>query len=255
MDPRLAPVPFVAAFANALRPIAGVVGLYAGGSLATGDYQPGRSDLDLVAVIAAPLGRAERGQLRRLHRSLSNTYASAAALHCVYMPRDDMLDVAARHLTWAHNRLYRRAFNGVGRAEVLAAGVVVMGPPPALVLPPVGADGLRAAVLGEVTGYWPGALRRPWVWLDDAHVDLGLLTLARAEATLSEGRLITKREALTRLDRLGVGPRLADEIARRRGGRPTVLGRADRVRRARTVRRLVAAGISTLSESAPGPRA
>jgi len=48
--------------------VAGVLGFYAGGSLASGDFQPGRSDLDLVAVIAAELHGRQRRQLMTLHQ-------------------------------------------------------------------------------------------------------------------------------------------------------------------------------------------
>jgi len=36
--------------------------------LASGDFQPGRSDLDLVAVIAAELHGRQRRQLMTLHQ-------------------------------------------------------------------------------------------------------------------------------------------------------------------------------------------
>jgi hypothetical protein len=108
---------------------------------------------------------------------------------------------------------------------------------------------LRAAVRAELTGYWKRALRWPWVWLTDWCVDLGLLTLARAEAALKEGRLITKRDALDRLDRFGVPADLVHQISRRRQGESTPLRITQRLRRACTARRLVARGLRTLVPS------
>ena len=90
------------------------------------------------------------------------------------------------------------------------------------------------------------AVRKPWLWVEDVYVDLGLLTLVRAEATLTDGRLITKREALTRLDRFGVPEDLVREIAHRRQGDSLSLTTLQRVRRAGTARRLVARGIASL---------
>lgn len=247
MDARLEPVPFVAPFAASVRPVADVVGFYAGGSLAFGDYQPGRSDLDLVAIVAADLDGSRRERLRRLHEDARCRVPGAAKLHCVYVPVGAIADVGARHLTWAHGRLIERAFSGISRAEVLQTGITVLGPAPAQLVPRLDGAALRRAALVEVNGYWACAVRWPWLWLDDVHVDLGLLTLARAEATLSEGRLITKAEALTRLDRLGVHEDLADEMSRRRRGVAVRLSPAERVRRARTVRRLVARSIRALN--------
>jgi hypothetical protein len=65
---------------------------------------------------------------------------------------------------------------------------------------------LKDAARAELAGYLSMAVGKPHLWLQDGYVDLGLVTLARAEATLTEGRLITKREAMERLPRLGVDP-------------------------------------------------
>jgi len=246
VDDRLQQAPVVRSFARAVRPVAGVLGFYAGGSLASGDFQPGRSDLDLVAVIAAELDERQRRQLRTLHEQ-TLLDPSAAKLHCVYVPVGNVEDVAAKHVTWAHGTLFQREFSGIGRAELLQAGITVLGPEPAELLPPVDVAALRAAARREVRVYWPAAVRTPWLWLDDMHVDLGLLTLARAEATITEGRLITKREALTRLGRLGVGHELAQELTRRREGQAVSLTVGQRLRRAYTARRLVARGLRRLS--------
>jgi len=246
VDVRLQQAPVVVSFARAVQPVAGVLGFYAGGSLASGDFQPGRSDLDLVAVIAAELHGRQRRQLKTLHQQ-TRLDPAAAKLHCVYVPMGEVQDVEAKHLTWAHGKLLRRECSGIARAELLQAGITVLGPRPAEVLPPLDTAALQAAARREVRVYWPAAVRRPWRWLDDTHVDLGLLTLARAEATLTEGRLITKREALTRLDRLGVDQELAQQIARRRQGHAVSLTAAQRLRRAHAARRLVADGLRTLS--------
>ncbi|MBM7806855.1 hypothetical protein JOD57_002692 [Geodermatophilus bullaregiensis] len=247
MDDRLRQAPVVPAFARAVRPVAGVLGLYAGGSLASGDFRPGRSDLDLVAVVAEELDAPRRARLRALHEDLRRGNPAAAGLHCVYVPREDVDDVATRHLTWAHGELYCRELSGIARAEVLRGGITVLGPDPAQLLPPVDDAALRAAARAEFTGYWSGAVRKPWLWLQDGYVDLGLVTLARAEATLTESRLITKREALTRLHRFGVDEDLSQEIARRRHGDAVLLTLAQRLRRAHTARRLVARGIRVVS--------
>lgn len=246
VDERLRPVPVVVTFARAVQPVAGVLGLYAGGSLASGDFQPGRSDLDLVAVVADEPDEPARRRLVALHRDLQRADPTTGALHCVYVPRRGVHDVAAQHLTWAHGELYRRALSGIARAELLQGGITVLGPAPAEFLPPVDDAALRAAARAELTGYWAGAVRKPRLWLQDGYVDLGLITLARAEATLTEGRLITKREALTRLHRFGVDQELSQQIARRRYGHATRLTATQRLRRAYTVRRTVARGVRTL---------
>jgi hypothetical protein len=104
-------------FGEAVRLPAGVTGLYAGGSLATGDYRPAVSDLDLVAVTRGPLGAGQQRQLRQIHRRLVASEPLAARLHCVYVPVGDLPDIAARHVTWAARTLFRRQRCGAGGVD------------------------------------------------------------------------------------------------------------------------------------------
>jgi hypothetical protein len=59
---------------------------------------------------------------------------------------------------------------------------------------------------------------RARLWDQDVWVDLGLLTFARATATLRDGRLISKREALDLLPALGAPAEVVEDIRRRRYG-------------------------------------
>lgn len=58
-------------FLSGLAPIAPIA-LWAHGSLAGGDYQEGRSDLDLIAVLEAPLTPRTVWRLATLHARLRN---------------------------------------------------------------------------------------------------------------------------------------------------------------------------------------
>lgn len=218
MDERLAPAPVVSDFAATVRPVAGVVAFYAGGSLATGDFQPGRSDLDLVAIVARPPSPAVRRALLDMHESFADAHPDAAKLHCAYVPEKLTAEIGRRHLWWAHGRLLRRPFSGIGRGELQQGGIVVHGGPPGDYLPRLEQSELAEAARVELRGYWSGAVRRVAVWRTDLHVDLGLTTVARADATIAGDGLITKRAAIARLPRLGVPDWLAAEIARRRDG-------------------------------------
>ena len=251
-DPRLAPVPVVARFAGSLGAVVDLVAFYAGGSLGTGDFRPGVSDLDLAAVVEPAPDPAVAAALTRLHQELTEADETAAKLHCFYLPRDRLADPAEEQLNWAHGELYRRPFSVVARAELLRHGITVLGPEPASLFPPVDAAELRAAVRAELTGFWAGAVAKPHLWTQDVYVDLGLLTVARVEATLTDDRLLTKAEALTRLDRFGVPPGLVEEITRRRAGDAVVLTDAHRATRAEVARTIVADAIETLGSGTAG---
>jgi hypothetical protein len=245
-DRRLDPAPVVATFAGSLGGAVDLVALYAGGSLGTGDFRPGSSDLDLAAVVAAGPDDAHQAVLTRVHRELAAADPSAAKLHCFYLPQDTLDDPGAAQLNWAHGELYRRPFTVVARAELLRHGITVVGPAPDRFFAPVDPADLRAAARAELTGYWAGAVGKAHLWLQDLYVDLGLLTVARVEATVAEDRLLTKTEALARLDRFGVPAQLVEEIARRRAGDTVVLTGAERARRAEVARGIVELAVRTL---------
>jgi hypothetical protein len=218
MDARLDCEPLVSRFAGAVRDVALVTGFYAGGSIGSGDYHRGISDLDLVAVLAAPLTRTRRTRLKAVHAEFD-----VPKLHCAYVPVAEIDDPDRTHVTWAHEQLFRRPLSRISRAELHRFGVTVYGPSPQALVPPVSDEELAGGARDELRGYWLGALRYPARWHTDLHVDLGLTTVSRADATIAEGRLITKREAIDRMPALGVPAALADQIRQRRAGRTVTL--------------------------------
>lgn len=78
---------------------------WAHGSLALADFQPGRSDLDLVALTDAALTRAQEQELRRVHEALQGAVPLAVKLHCAYVARSEAGDTGRSHVTWAHGTL------------------------------------------------------------------------------------------------------------------------------------------------------
>jgi predicted nucleotidyltransferase len=52
---------------DALVARGGLAGIYLYGSLATGDFSPARSDIDLVVMVNGELDQAAVGELRELH--------------------------------------------------------------------------------------------------------------------------------------------------------------------------------------------
>ena len=226
-------------FRSEVGRVAPVVALWAHGSLAAGDYQAGRSDMDLVAVTDGD-GDPPRSALRDLHRQLARELPLARHLHCAYVPEPRLADPAARHLTWTEGRFVDRPLSAVTRRELHAGGLALAGPAPADLLAPVPDAELAEYVRTDLTGFWLPATGHPTWWLRDIWVDLGPLTVARATVTLRDGRLVTKREALAVLAELGAPARLVDDITRRRyggSGRVWPLWRIRRARLARTFTR------------------
>jgi hypothetical protein len=247
--------PLLERFAADLGAAMPLLALWAHGSLALGDYQPGRSDLDLIAVLTAEVSAAQRAVLQRVHAALARDEALADKLHCSYVAQADLAEVARPAVTWAHGELMTRPVSPVTRRELLQGGLCLHGPAPAGLVPPVTDAELTDFIRGDLRDFWLPATGRPHLWLRDIWVDLGLLTLARASVTLQEGRLITKREALEVLAGLDAPADVVHDIYQRRYETPppgASVPRTWRIRRAQLARAFVRAGIERVLQAPQG---
>jgi hypothetical protein len=229
--------PLLDRFAAGAGGVVQLEALWAHGSLALGDFQPGRSDLDLVALISAAPDDAEQQDLRRMHEALHRQEPLAQKLHCSYVVRAELDDPGREHLTWAHAEMFTRVVSPVSRRELHLGGLCLLGPAPDTVLPPVSDQELADYIRGDLRDYWYPKTEQADLWRQDIWVDVGLLTFARATVTLRDGRLITKREALGVLAGLGAPDCLVKDICQRRYENPPPISetwRAGRGQRAST---------------------
>lgn len=198
-----------------LEELGWVRGLFVAGSLATGDYVPGVSDLDLVALVVGPVTAARVSTLAALHRRLDALSAKGLDLGCAYVSADELPHLQALRPTWTHGQLVHRILSGVTRAELVLHGLEVFGPPVLDVLSPMDQDDVREAARAELLGYWAWAVRRPWLWLDPSLADLGLTSMARGRHSLATGELLAKSRAVGQAD---APAHLLDELRARRHG-------------------------------------
>lgn len=203
-------LPAVDEFGARLAASGWVTDLLVAGSLATGDYVPGVSDLDLVAIVPSP---PSAEQIAAVH----DGFDPALKLGCVYVTEARIGDLAAKHPTWTHGLLVQRILSGVTRAELVLHGYPIVGRPPAELLPPMTADDIRAAARAELTGYWAWAARRPWIFRDPEMADLALTSMARGRHALTHGSLLTKSAAV---EAAAVPDWLVAQLRERRRGRP-----------------------------------
>ena len=201
-------------FLSGLAPL-DPLAVWAHGSLAGGDYQEGRSDLDLIAVMDRPLTRRTTWRLATLHARLRNE-PLAGLLHCTYLTPDAVEDARRSHLTWAHQQLFKRPVTPVTRRELHTFGRVLHGKPPTGLLPPVLDLELDEFVVRDQRDFWRPKLAKAERWRHAPWVDVGLTTFARATATLRDGRLLSKREALELLPELGAPVEVVEDIRARR---------------------------------------
>jgi hypothetical protein len=215
--------PVVRHLAERLDDLGWVTDLLVAGSLATGDYVPGVSDLDLVALTGDPVGPARREILASLHRELDQGPAQGLNLGCVYVYAGRLADFRALHPTWTHGSLVQRGLSGVTRAELVRHGFAILGRPPAAVLPEVTDDDVRRAARAELCGYWAYAARRPLWWLNPVIADLGLTSMARGRHALQTGQLLTKTQAI---EQAHAPVWLKDQLRARRQGQRVASPRA-----------------------------
>lgn len=192
--------PAVEELGKQLEQLGWVRDLLVAGSLATGDYVPGVSDLDLVAVVDEPVDSTRLAALTALHRRLDEGPAVGLDLGCVYVDGGQLLDVQALHPTWTHGTMVHRILSGIARAELVRHGFAIFGRPPLHVLPLMSNEDVREAARAELLGYWTWAARRPWIWLDPVLAELGLTSMARGRHTLATGELLTKTLAVEQAD-------------------------------------------------------
>jgi hypothetical protein len=202
-------------FGAELQALGWVSDLMVAGSLATGDYLPRISDLDLVALVDGPVGAGRQAELSAVHRRLDSGTGAGYDLGCVYVDTATLTEAGTPHPTWTHGQLVHRILSGITRAELVRHGYEIFGRSPRDVFPPVSDDDVRAAARAELTGYWAWAARRPRIWLNPVMADLGLTSMARGRYALSTGQLLTKTRAIE----LAAAPRwLIDQLAARRRG-------------------------------------
>jgi hypothetical protein len=178
-----------------------LVGLYAYGSLVLGDFDPERSDLDLLAALSSEVGEKELEALRRAHvgflrrhpawedrvevacvpTSALRTFKSRAStvaivspgepLHLKQVGRDWLIDY---HLVREH-------------------GIALFGPPPRTLIEDISRDELLEAVRGHLAR-WHGELPSSATRGPQRYA---VLTMCRGLYTLRHGRHVSKREAAT----------------------------------------------------------
>lgn len=237
--------PVVRHLAESLDDLEWVTDLMVAGSLATGDYVPGVSDLDLVALTSGPISPAQQESLAKLHRELDAGAGQGLNLGCVYVDSGALADLAAPHPTWTHGMLVQRILSAVTRAELVRYGFAVLGRPPTAVLPQMTDDDIRRAAHAELCGYWARAARRPLWWLNPVIADLGLTSMARGRHELQTGQLLTKTKAI---EQAHAPEWLKDQLrARRRGERVT----SPRVRTALIAWRDARRTVASARRSAP----
>ena len=228
LPPHPTPIPdanaVLRAFLKESRAILGdrVVGIYFGGSLATGEFDQS-SDLDALVVTTGPLPPETVSALSAMHERFS---AGAVGwgkwgweLEVSYVPQDAVrrydpandihpyIDRGGRLRSEEHGREW-----DIQRHVIREWGITVEGPPPRSLIDPVEPNDVRRAVLMAIADWWPQFLLEPAKLHPRGYRSYMVLTGCRMLYTLEFGTVVSKPLA-ARWAQATLGTRWATLIA------------------------------------------
>jgi hypothetical protein len=181
-----------------------LLGLYLFGSLAAGGFYPGKSDLDLIAIVEAAIEEGEQLEaLRRLHDAfvaerptwverIEVAYVSRKVLQTYgNRPRGSIAVISPGEPLHIRDAGFEATLNWYSACN---DGETLVGPPPLELGPPVTRAASRRAV-EELLGEWQSRVREPSIAYVPAAQGYIVVTLCRALHTLATGEQATKEAA------------------------------------------------------------
>ncbi len=179
------------------------VGMYLFGSLATGGYDPQRSDIDLLVVTDGDVPDKELADLQALHaRMAADGRPLAAQLEGSYIPRQSLRRYDPAHARHPHLsmggglRVEQHDSDWVIQRHVLRQhGLALAGPPAHTLIDPVLPNELRQAVVDLLRQWWAPMLDDPWRLEPRGYRVYAILTMCRCLYTLQHGTVVTKAVA------------------------------------------------------------
>jgi hypothetical protein len=176
------------------------IGMYLDGSLAIGDFDPDKSDIDFVVVTDSEISSDTFEALKTSHARL----ASGASKWARELEGSYISQRALRHDRWpaAHPYIDRGSVLAMVRPEsgywpihrhvVREHGVVLAGPPPQTLIDPVHPEELREAVRGILREWWRPMLSEGPLLQNGFYRCYAVLTMTRMLYTLRYGEIVTK---------------------------------------------------------------
>ena len=175
------------------------VGLYLHGSLASGDFNPGHSDIDFLVVTTKVLPEKLMPNLEKMHirirdcglewvEKLEGTYLSRKALF--------RYKKSKRQIPYLNEGKFFLTEHGIdwkiNRHILRENGIVVAGPPIRPMIIPISSEEIRqSVVLGLIEDWTPKLDEREWL-IPPGHQPFIVLTCCRALYTLKYSKVKSK---------------------------------------------------------------
>jgi hypothetical protein len=174
-------------------------GMYLYGSLSSGDFNPGTSDIDFLIVTRRRLSADEVTRLRELHERIHlSGLPWADHLEGRYLPLDEAHRYAAGRLPTPNVNEGEFLMDGEGsdwiiqRHIIREGGLALAGPPPQTLIDAVPPDDLKQAVLGIMDSWWAPMLENHEFLKNGGYQAFAVLTMCRTLYTLEHGTIASK---------------------------------------------------------------
>jgi len=176
------------------------LGMYINGSLAMDDFQPDRSDIDLVVTTKELLSGKLLEEIKLMHNKIYNSGILYSQRYgSIYIP-----------LNFLENYIEDKAFfpcfndggtfttNGFGVIEnhmLYEHGIIVKGLPPKSFMKPVSSDELKKAAIRVLNNWWKPQLTDHSRLIKDDYQVYAVLTMCRVLYTINSGKVVSKSKA------------------------------------------------------------
>ena len=179
------------------------VGLYLHGSLAAGDFDPARSDIDFLVATRTELPAETVASLAAFHRAVKESdltwatnfegsYIPLKALrrhdpdHAVYpcVQVDGSFGLERHGIDWV-----------IQRHLIREKGLTLVGPDPKTLIAPVSAEELRVAARRILREWWAPMLGQPFRLKNSEYQAYAVITMCRILYTVEYGAVVSKPQA------------------------------------------------------------
>ncbi len=180
-----------------------LTGIYLHGSLASGDFHPNRSDVDILVVTASELPGETLVNLQAMHgRIAASGLEWATTLEISYIPQKALRRYDpdnAYHPALRADGSFSVDRHGsdwvIQRHNFRENGIVLSGPDIKTLIDPVQPEELKEAVAGILEEWWRPKLKDFSLLTSGEYQAFAVLTMCRALYTLQTGEVVSKPAA------------------------------------------------------------